>query len=78
MGSSTVSIFLSKVCQYRPDYFGVDFGDDDVLPNFTTSTAEGTYSLAQMAFVAAASLVLYGSFIMVQTVRHRDYFFGGR
>lgn len=45
-----------------------------ILPNFTTSTAEGTYSSAQMVFVALASLVLYGSFIMVQTVRHRDYF----
>ncbi len=45
-----------------------------VLPNFTTSTDGPTYSTAQMIFVAAASLVLYGSFMMVQTVRHRDYF----
>ncbi len=45
-----------------------------ILPNFTTSTGEGTYSTPQMIFVAFASLVLYGSFIMVQTVRHRDYF----
>lgn len=45
-----------------------------VLPNFTTSSAQGTYSPLQMIFVALASLVLYGSFIMVQTVRHRDYF----
>ncbi|OOR93166.1 ionic transporter y4hA [Moraxella caviae] len=45
-----------------------------ILPNFTTSTEAGTYSVAQMIFVALASLVLYGSFIMVQTVRHRDYF----
>ncbi|MFC0820929.1 calcium:proton antiporter [Moraxella marmotae] len=45
-----------------------------ILPNFTTSTAEGTYSPMQLMFVAVASLVLYGSFIMVQTVRHRDYF----
>lgn len=45
-----------------------------ILPNFTTSTAEGTYSSSQLIFVAIASLVLYGSFIMVQTVRHRDYF----
>lgn len=45
-----------------------------ILPNFTTSTSTGTYNGAQMTFVALASLVLYGSFIMVQTVRHRDYF----
>ena len=45
-----------------------------VLPNFTTSTNGPTYSTAQMIFVAIASLVLYGSFMMVQTVRHRDYF----
>lgn len=45
-----------------------------ILPNFTTSTEAGTYNNAQMLFVAVASLVLYGAFIMVQTVRHRDYF----
>ncbi|MDY4280620.1 MAG: ionic transporter y4hA [[Pasteurella] mairii] len=45
-----------------------------ILPNFTTSTEGPTYSSAQLLFVAIASLVLYGSFIMVQTVRHRDYF----
>lgn len=45
-----------------------------VLPNFTTSTSLPTYSPAQLVFVAIASLVLYASFIMMQTVRHRDYF----
>ena len=45
-----------------------------VLPNFTTSTQGPTYSPSQLIFVAIASLILYGSFIMVQTVRHRDYF----
>lgn len=45
-----------------------------VLPNFTTSTAGPTYNPAQLVFVALASLVLYSSFIMVQTIRHRDYF----
>ncbi|QEY23187.1 calcium:proton antiporter [Neisseria animalis] len=45
-----------------------------VLPNFTTSTVEGTYSNSQLVFVAVASLVLYFSFIAMQTVRHRDYF----
>lgn len=45
-----------------------------VLPNFTTSSVGATYNATQLVFVAFASLVLYGSFIMVQTVRHRDYF----
>ncbi|PVX40589.1 Ca2+:H+ antiporter [Pasteurella langaaensis DSM 22999] len=45
-----------------------------VLPNFTTSTVGPTYNSSQLIFVAVASLVLYSSFIMVQTVRHRDYF----
>lgn len=45
-----------------------------ILPNFTTSTAEGTYSASQLIFVAVASLILYFAFIMMQTVRHRDYF----
>ncbi|MDO5058922.1 MAG: ionic transporter y4hA [Neisseria sp.] len=45
-----------------------------VLPNFTTSTAGPTYSNVQLIFVAVVCLVLYASFIMMQTVRHRDYF----
>lgn len=45
-----------------------------VLPNFTTSTVGPTYSAEQMVFVAVVSLVLYVSFMLMQTVRHRDYF----
>ncbi|MDO4696372.1 MAG: ionic transporter y4hA [Neisseria sp.] len=45
-----------------------------VLPNFTTSTVGPTYSTEQMVFVAVVSLVLYISFMLMQTVRHRDYF----
>lgn len=45
-----------------------------VLPNFTTSAAGGIYSESQLIFVAIISLILYGGFISVQTVRHRDYF----
>jgi len=32
------------------------------------------FSTSQLVFAGAISLVLYGSFIFVQTVRHRDYF----
>lgn len=45
-----------------------------VLPNFTLSVPGPVYSPAQLAFVAALSLLLYAVFIVVQTVRHRDYF----
>lgn len=45
-----------------------------VLPNFTTSAPGPTYTNAQLIFAGAVSLVLYGAFVFVQTVRHRDYF----
>jgi Ca2+:H+ antiporter len=45
-----------------------------VLPTFTTSTPGPRFSGAQLAFAAVASLALYGLFVFVQTVRHRDYF----
>jgi Ca2+:H+ antiporter len=45
-----------------------------VLPTFTTSTPGPRFSSGQLTFAAIASLVLYGLFIAVQTVRHRDYF----
>jgi Ca2+:H+ antiporter len=45
-----------------------------VLPSFTTSAPGGTYTIAQLAFAAVASLVLWALYVFVQTVRHRDYF----
>jgi Ca2+:H+ antiporter len=45
-----------------------------VLPTFTTSRPGPEFSGAQLAFAAVASLALYGLFVFVQTVRHRDYF----
>ncbi|PXW92359.1 Ca2+:H+ antiporter [Sphaerotilus hippei] len=45
-----------------------------VLPSFTTTTSGPTLSVAQLAFAGVASLTLYGLFVFVQTVRHRDYF----
>ncbi len=45
-----------------------------VLPNYTTTTPGPAYSPSQLAFIAIVSLVLYGTFVLVQTVRHRDYF----
>ena len=45
-----------------------------VLPNATTSTPGPSYSMSQLAFVGVVCLVLYGVFVLVQTVRHREYF----
>lgn len=45
-----------------------------VLPNATTSVAGPSYSASQLGFVAVVTLILYGTFVFVQTVRHRDYF----
>jgi Ca2+:H+ antiporter len=45
-----------------------------VLPAFTTSSAGLTYTPSQLAFAAIASLALWGAFVFIQTVRHRDYF----
>lgn len=45
-----------------------------ILPNYTTTVAGPSYSKSQLIFAAIISLILYGSFVMMQTVRHRDYF----
>jgi Ca2+:H+ antiporter len=45
-----------------------------VLPNYTTTVAGPVYSPSQLVFVAIVSLLLYGTFVFVQAVRHRDYF----
>lgn len=45
-----------------------------VLPNFTSSAPASYYSSTQLGFVAVVSLILYATFALVQTVRHRDYF----
>jgi Ca2+:H+ antiporter len=45
-----------------------------VLPNYTTSSPGPFYSNSQLGFIALVSLVLYGTFVMVQAVKHRDYF----
>lgn len=45
-----------------------------VLPNHVTSLPGPLYAPAQLGFIGVVSLVLYSTFILVQTVRHRDYF----
>jgi Ca2+:H+ antiporter len=45
-----------------------------ILPNVTTTTPGPVFSTSQLIFSGIVSLVLYGAFVFVQTVRHRDYF----
>src|SRR5690348_3166628 len=45
-----------------------------VLPTFTIGLPGPQFSPAQLTFAAVASLVLYGAFVLTQTVRHRDFF----
>jgi Ca2+:H+ antiporter len=45
-----------------------------VLPRFTRSTAGPTYTTAQLLVMSAIALVLYATFVFVQTSRHRSYF----
>jgi Ca2+:H+ antiporter len=45
-----------------------------VLPTFTTAESGPEFSSSQLTFAAVASLVLYGAFVLTQTVRHRDFF----
>ena len=45
-----------------------------VMPSLTTSSPGATYTNSQLVFVALSSLALWGVFVFIQTVRHRDYF----
>lgn len=45
-----------------------------VLPNYVESAPGPTYAPSQLVFVAVVSVILYATFVLVQTVRHRSYF----
>jgi Ca2+:H+ antiporter len=45
-----------------------------ILPNVATTAPGPFFSTSQLVFAGIVSLALYGSFVFVQTVRHRDYF----
>jgi Ca2+:H+ antiporter len=45
-----------------------------IVPNYTRATPGPSYAPAQLVFVGIVSLLLYGVFLFVQTIRHRDYF----
>lgn len=45
-----------------------------ILPNYTTTQQGPTYSDQQLVFVAVVSLIVYATFVLAQTIRHRDHF----
>jgi Ca2+:H+ antiporter len=45
-----------------------------ILPNVATTAPGPVFSTSQLVFAGIVSLVLYGAFVFIQTVRHRDYF----
>lgn len=45
-----------------------------VMPNYLSAMPGPQLSTSQLAFAGVSSLVLYGVFVFVQTVRHREYF----
>ena len=45
-----------------------------VLPNFTHPSSGPTLSPTQLLFVSIVTLLLYGVFLYIQTVRHREFF----
>jgi Ca2+:H+ antiporter len=45
-----------------------------VLPQFTHTTPGPTFSTLQATFLSIMSVGLYGVFLAIQNVRHRDYF----
>lgn len=45
-----------------------------VMPNYTLAVAGPFYAPIQLVLIGMISMVLYGIFLFVQTIRHRDYF----
>src|SRR5213083_3110251 len=49
-----------------------------VLPNFTTSMSGPRFSWPQEIFLAVTSVGLYAIFLLIQTMRHSQYFIGSQ
>jgi Ca2+:H+ antiporter len=48
-----------------------------VLPNYTLATPGPSFSTPQLLFVSVVTVVLYATFLYIQTARHTDYFRAG-
>lgn len=49
-----------------------------ILPDYTISSSGPTLTHSQLYFISTLSVVLYGAFLFIQTVRHRSYFLDAR
>ena len=49
-----------------------------IIPDYTTSAAGPRLTSLQLVFISFLSLILYGAFLFIQTVRHRSYFLDAR
>ncbi|PYJ98409.1 MAG: calcium:proton antiporter, partial [Verrucomicrobia bacterium] len=49
-----------------------------ILPNFTTSMSGPRFSWPQEIFLAVTSVGLYAIFLLIQTMRHSQYFIGSQ
>ncbi len=45
-----------------------------IVPNVTIAVPGPVFSNTQLVFAGIVSLILYGAFVFVQTIRHREYF----
>ncbi|MDP4005004.1 calcium:proton antiporter [Methylobacterium sp. NEAU K] len=45
-----------------------------IIPNFTSSTSDGTLTKVQAVTFSAFTLALYGVFLLIQTGRHSEFF----
>ena len=48
-----------------------------ILPNFTLAVPGPSYSALQIEVIGLMSFALWGVFVFVQTIKHRDYFLDG-
>lgn len=48
-----------------------------ILPNYTVTDPGPVFAPSQLIFIAVVSLILYGTFVFAQIMRHRDYFLPG-
>src|SRR5258706_7039491 len=47
-----------------------------IMPSYTLTTPGPIYSAGQLGFVSVVTVLLYGVFLYIQTIRHRNYFIG--
>ncbi len=45
-----------------------------ILPNYTQTTSAGTFSLGQSIIIIIVCIMLYATFLVKQTITHKDYF----